>query len=202
MKSPTMLVRVLAVVAVLTVTNLQAQNLFYNAVLNGASESPVNSSPGTGFATFLYNPTNHILAITVTFAGLVGMTTASHIHAPTAIPFTSTASVATTTPTFAGFPLNVQSGTYSINLDLSNPTSYNTNPNFITLNGGTTASAEAALINYINQGRAYINIHTNTSPGGEIRGFLVAAPESGATSTLLLLGLGGLAISARRVRRA
>src|SRR6185503_329116 len=82
------------------------------AILNGASESPANGSPGTGFATVTYDSVAHTLELDVTFSGLLGMTTASHIHAPTAVPFTGTASVATTSPTFAGFPLGVTSGSY------------------------------------------------------------------------------------------
>jgi hypothetical protein len=52
-------------------------------------------------------------------------------------------------------------------LDLS---SYN--PAFVSANGGTAASAEAALFAGIMAGHAYLNIHTTTFPGGEIEGFL------------------------------
>jgi hypothetical protein len=112
--------------------------------------------------------------VELVFSGLTGNTTASHIHAPTAFPFnlTNTAGVATTTPTFAGFPLGVTSGTYSNTLDLTALSSYN--PSFVTANGGTAATAEAALTAAIAEGRAYWNVHSSTFPGGEIRGFLEA----------------------------
>jgi hypothetical protein len=37
---------------------------------------------------------------------------------------------------------------------------------------------------------AYLNIHTTSVPGGEIRGFLVLVPEP---STAAILGIGGVA---------
>ena len=143
----------------------------YVANLNGPSESPPNASPGTGSTQVDYDNVAHTLHVHVTFSGLVGTTTASHIHAPTATPGTGTAGVATTTPTFAGFPSGVSSGIYDNTLDLTLASSYN--PSYMSANGGTPASAEAALTAAIAAGKAYWNIHTNSFPGGEIRGFLI-----------------------------
>ena len=113
------------------------------------------------------------LHVVVAFTDLLGTTTASHIHTPTPAPGTGTAGVATTTPSFPGFPLGVTSGTYDDVLDLMLASSYN--PSFVTANGGTVASAEAALAAGILAGEAYLNIHTTVVPGGEIRGFLTPA---------------------------
>jgi hypothetical protein len=44
------------------------------ADLNGPSESPPNASPGTGFATVVYDSAAHTLHVQVTFSGLVGTT--------------------------------------------------------------------------------------------------------------------------------
>ena len=74
----------------------------FKATLSGAAESPANASPGTGFADVFYDSTLHTLQLSVTFSGLLGNTTASHIHAATTTPGVGTAGVATTTPTFAG----------------------------------------------------------------------------------------------------
>lgn len=145
----------------------------YSAALSGPAESPPNGSPGTGTGTADYDNVAHTLHVHAVFSGLTGTTTASHIHAPTAVAGTGTASVATTTPTFAGFPLGVTSGVYDNTLDLTLASSYN--PSFVTANGGTTAGAEAALVAAIAAGKAYLNIHSQTFPGGEIRGFLTPA---------------------------
>ena len=139
----------------------------------------------------------HTLKVDVTFSGLLCNTTASHIHccvSPSAV--TPTAGVATTTPTFAGFPLGVTSGSYLNTLNLTLATSFN--PSYITANGGTPASAEVALALGLAAGNSYLNIHSNVFPGGEIRGFLVPVPEP---ATLSLLGLGPSGLATLRKRR-
>jgi CHRD domain/PEP-CTERM motif len=167
----------------------------YDAILDGPSESPPNASPGTGFTEVDYDDVAHTLTVDVSFSGLVGTTTASHIHAPTANPFLLTAGVATTTPTFAGFPLGVTSGTYHNVLDLTQASSYN--PAF---DGGAPATQEPALTAAIAAGKAYLNIHTSVFGGGEIRGFLVPFVPEPSTLTLAALGVAGVGYFARRRR--
>lgn len=179
-----------ATLLAIAITPARASLFQYSATLTGPNESPANTSPGTGFATANYDDAAHTLALDITFSGLTGTTTASHIHAATTTPLTGTAGVATTTPTFANFPLNVTSGHYMNVLDLTSSSSYN--PSYVTAHGGTTAGAEAALTSAMAAGEAYLNIHTSTFGGGEIRGFLVAVPEP---STVALMSIGGLAMA-------
>ena len=165
-------------IAVGAATSSHAAQSTYLATLTGPSESPPNASPGTGTAQVDIDPVAHTMHVHVTFSGLTGNTTASHIHAATASPGTGTAGVATTTPTFAGFPLGVMAGTYDIILDMTQASSYN--PSYITAHGNTTTQAEADLFAAIAAGEAYLNIHTSTFGGGESRGFLV--PEATPTT--------------------
>lgn len=151
--------------------------------LSGGNEVPPIVSAGTGSAVVTLN--GHLLTLNISFSGLTGLTTASHIHC--CAPLGTNAMVATTTPTFAGFPLDVKSGTYLNTLDLTLASSYN--PAFVTAHGGTLAQAEADLIAGLLGGQSYLNIHTNFAPGGEIRGQLVPVPEP---MTILLLGTGVL----------
>ena len=160
----------IAAITVVAFTPAHAAVLTYQAVLNGPNESPPNGSLGTGTAQVDINTTTNMMHVYARFVKLTGNTTASHIHAATVVAGAGTAGVATTTPTFAGFPLGVKFGTYNNTLDLTLASSYN--PSYITANGGTTASAQAALLAAIAAGKAYFNIHSNVFPGGEIRGFL------------------------------
>ena len=173
-----------------------ALTIVYTASLSGPNESPPNASPGTGSATITFDTTANTMRVQANFTGLTGTTTASHIHCCTATPGVSTAGVATTTPTFPSFPLGVTSGTYDQTFDMTLAASYN--GSFITGNGGTTASAFAALLAGAAAGKAYFNIHRSTFGGGEIRGFL-AVPEPG---TLALLGVAALALAGRARRAA
>jgi hypothetical protein len=168
----------------------------FEAILSGPAESPSNSSPGTGFADVVYDSVAHTLTVNVTFSGLTAPDTASHIHAATASPGTGTAGVATTTPTFAGFPTGVTSGSYFNILDLTLASSFN--PAYVTAQG-SVANAETALIQAMFDGKAYLNIHSTAIPSGEIRGFL-AVPDSAMTAALLLLGLFAMSGFARYQR--
>ena len=193
------LIASLAGVALLSVAGAaQAAVLVYDATLNGPSESPPNASAGVGFAQVTIDNVANTMLVDVTFSGLSGTTTASHIHCCTASPFTGAAGVATQVPTFIGFPLGVTSGTYASPLfDLTQASTWN--PAFVTASGGTTALAEATLLSGLSAGTAYLNIHTSVVPGGEIRGFLSLVPEP-QTWMLMIGGLGLMGAALRRRR--
>ena len=110
---PLRLFTTLAIAATLGIApGAHAAIVTYLVSLDGPSESPPNASPGTGSAQVDVDATAHTLHLHVTFSGLLGTTTASHIHAPTLVAGTGTAGVATTTPYFLGFPIGVTAGTY------------------------------------------------------------------------------------------
>jgi hypothetical protein len=173
-----------------------ADFITYGASLSGSAESPPNASPGTGSALVQIDTLAHTMRVQVFFSGLLGTTTASHIHAATAFPGTGNAAVATQTPTFSGFPLGVTDGSYDRTFDTTLSSSFNSA--FVTAHGGTAASAEAALFAALAADEAYLNIHTTAVPGGEIRGFLTPVP---APPAVVLVGLGAGCVAAKRYIR-
>jgi hypothetical protein len=190
----------LVAVLILPVPAADAATTTLFANLTGALEVPATGSSGTGNATVVLDTTLNTIQVNVTFSGLLSTTTASHIHCCLPSPFLTGVNVmvATTIPTFPGFPLGVTSGTYvSTTFNLLDSTTYN--PAFITATGGTIAGAETALVTALLAGETYLNIHTNAFPGGEIRGFLVTPLP--AALPLFATGLGALGLLGWRRKR-
>ncbi len=180
-----------------------AHLVIYDVTLDGASENPMNGSPGTGTGTVTFDLDLITMRVEVNFTGLTGTVTNSHIHAPAAgaafdafIPGVSNTGVATPLPTFPGFPAGVTSGSYDETFDLTLASSYN--PAFVTANGGSISNSLNALLAAASTNRAYLNIHTSTFGGGEIRGFLTAVPEP---SGFMLLGLTLASLTVARRRK-
>jgi hypothetical protein len=184
-------------------TQASAAIFTFDAILSGASESPPNASPGTGTASATIDTVLNTLNVNVTFSGLLGTTTASHIHCCTSSPDLGTAGVATQTPSFIGFPLGVTSGSYTSPVfDLTLASSYN--PTFISATGGMTSGAFNVLLAGLQAGDAYFNVHTSVVPGGEIRGFLheVSAVPEPSTWAMMLLGFAGIGALTYRRRKS
>lgn len=167
--------------------------LSFETSLAGTNEVPANASPGTGTATVQIDTVLRTLRLDMSFIGLTGLTTASHIHC-CALPGTN-AIVATQLPTFSGFPLGVTSGSYAQLFDMSLASSWN--PAFISAQGGTPLAAFDVFVANMIQGRTYLNIHTTLFPGGEIRGQLRQVPVPG-TLALLAIAIFGMAPILRR----
>ena len=141
----------------------------YIANLNSAQEhNPANTSPATGSGTFTLNPDNTITYF-VSYSGLIGNWSASHIHGnDTSFPGSDAGILFTLNNT----PNGTHAGTLS----------------------GTTAALTAQQLNWLQVGTLYANIHTSGTggfPGGEIRGQILPVPEP---STWALMGFSTLGL--------
>lgn len=186
------IVKPLLLAATLTLSaGPQAAVFEFVATLLGGAENPPVTSPGTGTAKLFFDDIAQTLDVFVAFAGLLSPTRDAHIHccvdpagnAPVAIGFMA-----------SGFPIGVTAGSYENIFDLTDSSIYTAG--FLAAGGGTAAGASAHLLTNLQAGMAYVNIHTNQFPGGEIRGQL-AVPEPG---TLLLFAIGALAAAGARRR--
>ncbi|NNF34195.1 MAG: CHRD domain-containing protein [Saprospiraceae bacterium] len=119
---------------------ISAQIYNLSGTLSGANEVPPNPSMGTGSITGTYDQGTGMISIDVTYSGLTGLGTVSHIHGPA--PAGVNAGVI--------IPLNLVPG--------SNSGSYLTTVAFPVMQ-------EAALL----AGNTYVNLHSDAYPGGELR---------------------------------
>ncbi|MBK8984023.1 MAG: CHRD domain-containing protein [Ignavibacteria bacterium] len=131
-----------------------------NVPLSGTQEVPPNASAGTGTLTGTYDDVTNTLVFSVSFSGLTGNTTASHFHGPAAVGVNAGVRIGLT-----GFPTGVTSGAYSNTFVL-------------------TAANELELLGDI----WYLNIHSSSFGGGEIRGQVYATPNAILELTALIEG--------------
>ena len=173
---------VICVFALSVVT--KADTITFTTTLSGANEVPPRATNGTGTATVILDDVAGKVTITLSFSGLSAAVTGAHIHCCAAPG--ANASVVVPFDSFLTLSADKTSGSL---------TSFSFT---LVPAGGLTV---AQIIDGLKSGLAYVNVHTSTFPGGEIRGQLVAAgaavPEP---STLLLLGT-GLLTAASRLRK-
>lgn len=154
-------------------------HVFY-AALTGPAEVPGPGNPAAvGSASMMYNDaTDTIVSLSVFGTGLSGPVAAGHIHlGPTGVAG----------PVIVPLPAVTPLGPGAFSLSVSGV--------------GFPAVHEAALI----ADGTYLNFHTASFPGGELRGQLirvvpVPVPEAG-TWTMLAAGLAFCAFAIRRTQR-
>jgi hypothetical protein len=122
----------------------------WTAVAFGTNEVPANTSAGRGFATFVDRTTSIDWSLTLDDIDQVIL---SHIHGP-ALP-------------------NANAG---VIFDLFIPPAATGPLNNFTRTGTITGSATVSLDSLrtlLNNGRAYVNVHTTPIPAGAIRGNII-----------------------------
>jgi hypothetical protein len=159
-----------------------AQAQSFTASLNAAQDGGGGRS-GTGYVTLTL--TGNALSLSGSFSGLSTNMTLGHIHGPAAPGFNASVVYDLVGPGILT-GVGTTSGTYSGTVNLiPNPTGYTT---------------IAQQITDLNNGLWYLNIHSVTFGGGEIRGQILPIPEPGALA-LAALGVGATIYSVRRRRR-
>ncbi len=129
---------------------VSVQNPGFVALLNGANERPnAVTTAGSGAATIAVNGTT--INYTVAFQGVTGSPTGLHIHSPGGINATAPVSVDLLTT-----PLTGTSGVLT--------------GSFTSTNIRTAGVSLDSMLTLLRNGNAYVNLHTSTFPGGEIRG--------------------------------
>ena len=131
-----------------------------NVPVNSAQEVPPNASLGTATLFGTYNDVTNVITFNYSFSNLTGNSTAAHFHGPAAVGVNAGVRIGHT-----GFPTGVTSGSYSNSFTLS-------------------ASNETELLSNL----WYLNIHSTSFPGGEIRGQVYAIPMAVLELTALLEG--------------
>lgn len=158
----------------------------YTATLTGSAEATPNSSTAIGLGIVTFDdavPLSPTMKVSLQYFGLTGGTvTGAHIHCCTATAGSGTSGVVQDFMG-SGFPTLPSYGNFDFTFTLVPAT-------FATLTSGAAG------------GKAYLNIHNATFGGGEIRGFLNAAPvpEPG-TYGLMAAGLLAIGAFARRRRQ-
>lgn len=168
----------------------------WSGTLSGSNENPANASSATGFVSMSLS--GNVLSLSLNWSGLTGgNVTAGHIHCCTAPGSNVGVAVG-----FNGLSA-AASGSYVQMFDLTNMGIY-TGAFITNFGGGTTLGARTALIDGLNAGTAYVNLHNAAYPGGEIRANVVAdaivAPEP-ASIAMLGFGLAAVGVAVRRKRR-
>jgi hypothetical protein len=131
---------------------LSAQTLTYTLELTGAEEVPAVPVAGIGTATVTLNQSTGAVSVSGTYSGMTSAVIAAHIH---------------------GSQRRGMNAGVLVNLTHSGGTSG-------TFSGSGTLNA--AQVQSMLDGLMYLNVHTGTNPGGEIRAQVDSVPGAGSPS--------------------
>ncbi len=127
------------------IVNASSQARYFYANVNAAQEVPTNSSTATGVVVIKYDPSTLLLQLWGDYQNLSGTISASHIHSPAA-PGSNAGVI---------FGLTNSGGTSGT----------------LFLSATLSTTQQADLYN----GLFYVNVHSSSFPGGEIRGQVLAS---------------------------
>jgi hypothetical protein len=134
--------------------------IVYNAPLRGVNErpNPVTTN-ALGSFTATLDPATNVLSYTLTWEGLSSISNNAHIHGPTPATGNGTAGVLIDFNAGGRTLTHGTSGTATGTIDL----------NLVTANAAVSGDSLKKLLE---AGRAYVNVHSTTNPGGEILGLI------------------------------
>jgi hypothetical protein len=160
MKTTLKFVAVTAAAVLLTAASASAQVVRMAAVLSPGEETPALLSGAVGTAEVGVDTANRELSVTLRVFNLPTASTAGHIHVgPRGVAG----------PIILDFPnIPGRVGDFTLTFRLSQAALRQSVAN------GILTMEDA--IQSITGGNAYVNIHSTTNPGGEIRGQLVVVP--------------------------
>jgi hypothetical protein len=133
----------------------------FSATMNGAAESPPVTTSGTGSFTATLDTSTNVFTYNVTYSGLGSNVTLGHIHGPCSSCTTAGAILNFATVAGGTFVTGALSGTATGTVTLNAATQITT-----TVNGDSLRKLLLA-------NNTYVNIHTATNGGGEIRGQII-----------------------------
>ena len=129
-----------------------ANTVRFRAVLAVDQSVPAAKRPAAAIGHFSATLTGSTLRWTITYAGLTGVATESHIHVGQASPERFQAVVVPLCGAYLNDGVPCRSGM------------------------ARTVKLDARSVALIKTGKTYVNVHTDKNPDGEIRGMIKVAP--------------------------
>jgi len=145
-------------------------SVIMGATLSGGEETPAQVLSGAvATAEVAVDPTNQEIAVTMRVFNLPTGSTASHIHiGPKGV----------SGPVVIDFPIGTgRTGDFTLNFRVHDGPAFHARPEI-----GINTFADA--LQAVAGGNAYVNIHTSTFPGGEIRGQLSVLDPNAVRATI------------------